>query len=249
MALSLRKGDEADDEGQTSEISNPYFAAQRKWNYYLDAIESGRRTWQIIAIGLLFITIAAVGGLVYLASLSKFVPYVVEVDQYGHAVAKGPIDPSAAHDTRIIRAAVASFVESARIVTPDRALQRKMVLDTYAKIAQGDAAFSRMNEWLNGKDKSNPFERAKSEIVSVEDIAVLQQSEQTWEVDWTETTRDYEGVPRKSEAGLPPRARMKALVTIYFVDHDGVMTDDEIARNPVMLRVKDFSWTLLGEAK
>ena len=43
--------------------------------------------WQILAILSLMITLAAVGGIIHIGSQSKFIPYVVQIDNLGEAVA------------------------------------------------------------------------------------------------------------------------------------------------------------------
>lgn len=55
-------------------------------------------------------------------------PYVVEVDKLGQTIAVSPVDRAKGVDQRVIHAAMASFIQSARMVTPDVALQRKPYL-------------------------------------------------------------------------------------------------------------------------
>ena len=106
------------------EVENPYLAARRTWNEHVGAVVSSRQTWQVVGILSLLIVLAAVGGLIHIGSQSKFVPYVVEVDKLGQAVAVAPAQRAAAVDQRVVHASVASFVSDARLVTPDVALQR-----------------------------------------------------------------------------------------------------------------------------
>ena len=132
--------------------------------------------------------------MIYIGSQSKFIPYVVEVDKLGQTLAVAPVDRAQGVDQRVIHAAVASFIQSARMVTPDVALQRKAIFAVYAMLSPDDPATAKMNEFLNGRPESSPFKRAEKEMVSTEIVSVIAQTPQTWQVDWTETVRDRQGI-------------------------------------------------------
>lgn len=70
-----------------AENENPYLAARRTWNDQSAANIASRQMWQLLGILSLMIALAGVGGMVYIGSQSKFVPYVVEVDKLGQATA------------------------------------------------------------------------------------------------------------------------------------------------------------------
>jgi hypothetical protein len=92
------------------ESENPYLAARRTWNEHVGGVVSSRQTWQVIGILSLLIALAGVGGIIHIGSQSKFVPYVVQVDRLGQAVAVAPADRAAPADARVIEASVASFI-------------------------------------------------------------------------------------------------------------------------------------------
>ena len=139
-------------------------------------------------------------------------------------------------DDRVLRAMLASFVADARMVTPDVAVQRKAVFRVYALLNQGDPAFLKMNEHMNGDDERNPFKRAAKEMVSVQIVSVLPQSAETWLVDWVEEIRDRQGAFLR-------RDNMRALLNIYIAPSSPKTTEEQILRNPLGLFVKDYSWT------
>ncbi|MEF8751882.1 MAG: conjugal transfer protein TrbF [Candidatus Accumulibacter necessarius] len=218
------------------ESENPYLAARRTWNDHVGGVVSSRQTWQVIGILSLLIALAGVGGIIHIGSQSKFVPYVVQVDRLGQAVAVAPADRAAPADARVIEASVASFVADARLVTPDVALQRKAVFRVYSMLAPNDPATARMNEWLNGAEESSPFKRAAKETVSIEIASVLPQTPETWQVDWVETSRDRQGILK----GQP--FRMRALVTVYVAEPTPSTSEEQVRNNPIGLYVRDFSW-------
>ena len=223
-------------EPRPPDADNPYLNARRSWNEHVGAVVASRQAWQLLAVLSLLVALAAVGGMVHVASQSRFVPYVVEVDKLGQPVAVAPAQQAAAADQRVVRAAVASFVGDARLVTPDIALQRKAVYRLYSMLAANDPATAKANEWLNGTDESSPLKRAARETVSTEIISALPQTADTWQVDWTETVRDRQGVLKA------PPFRMRALLTVYTVAATPQTTEEQLRNNPLGIYVRDFSW-------
>jgi type IV secretion system protein TrbF len=233
-SMVLKKEPTADGKGGHD---NPYLAARRTWNDLLAGVVSSRQTWQVFGILSLLIALAGVGGMIQIGSQSKFIPYVVEVDKLGQAVAVAPAQRAAPADVRVIQASVASFISDARLVTPDVALQRKAVFRVYALLAPNDPATARMNEWLGSSEEASPFKRAAKETVSIDIVTVLAQTPDTWQVDWVETTRDRQGVMK----GQP--VRLRALVTVYVVEPTPSTTEEQMRNNPIGIYVRDFSWT------
>lgn len=216
---------------------NPYLNARRTWNAHTGSAVSSAQMWQISGLLCLLIALAAVGGMTYIGAQSKFVPYLVPVDNLAQAGAPVVLDRAAPADPRVIHATVAAFISDARTVTPDIALQRKAVFRLYAHMAPNDAATTKMNEWLNGSADASPFKRAETETVSTEILSVLAQSPDSWQIDWTETTRDRTGGVKSGPT------RMRALVTVYAVPPTPQTTEEQIRDNPLRIFVRDFNWS------
>ena len=88
-----------------AEISkNPYLNAKRLWNEHGQGLLHATRMWQAVALISMMITLAAVGGAVYVAGQSKFVPYIIEVDKLGQNVAVAPAQKAAQVDQRVVHA-------------------------------------------------------------------------------------------------------------------------------------------------
>lgn len=219
------------------ENENPYLSARRSWNDHVGAEVAARQHWQIFGILLLLITLAAVGGMIHIGSQSKFVPYVIEVDKLGQPLAVAPAQEAKKADQRVVHAAVASFINDARLVTPDVALQRKAVFRLYSMLSVNDPATAKANDWLNGTEESSPFKRAGIETVNTEILSVLPQSPETWQVDWQETVRDRQGLVKEQPF------RMRALITVYIVPATPQTTEEQIRNNPLGIYVRDFSWS------
>lgn len=232
-----RAGCQLDGGRRPGEGGNPYLAARRTWNDHVGGVVASRQMAVLGGVLCLLIALASVGGMTYIGSQSKFVPMVVEVDKLGQHAAVRPLDRAQPADPRVVRASVAAWIADARLVTPDVALQRKAVFRVYAMLAPNDAATARMNEWLNGTDTSSPFRRAAIETVSIEVETTLQQTGETWQVDWIETTRDRQGVLK-----MPPQ-RWRALVTVYTVQATPETTEEQMRDNPLGIHVRDFTWS------
>ena len=224
---------------RSSGLENPYLSARRTWNEHVGSVVSSRQTWQVVGILSLLIALAGVGGVIHIGSQSKFIPYVVQVDKMGQTLAAGPVTAADKADPRIVHATVADFITSARMVTPDVALQRKAVFKVYSVLSPNDPATAKMNEWLNGNADASPFKRAAKEMVNIEITSVIPQSPDTWQVDWTETTRDRQGALK----GQP--VPMRALVTVYTAEPTSQTTDEQLRNNPMGIYVRDYSWSRL----
>lgn len=222
---------------RAGESDNPYLAARRTWNDHVGSVIASRQMAVLGGVLCLLIALAAVGGMTYIGSQSRFVPMVIQVDKLGQHAATMTADRAQPADPRVVRASVAAWIANARLVTPDVALQRKAVLEVYAMLAPNDAATAKMNEWLNGADTSSPFKRAANETVSIEIETVLQQTGETWQVDWVETTRDRQGVLKAAPQ------RWRALVTVYTVEATAETTEEQMRDNPLGIHVRDFTWS------
>lgn len=237
-AENERLNDEVIEGGRRAgENDNPYLNARRTWNDHMGSVAASRNLWQILAVLGFMIVLAAVGGVIVIGSQSKFIPYVVQVDKLGEAVAVSRADMARSADPRVIHASVAAFITDLRMVTPDIALQRRAVFRAYAMLSPNDPATTKTNAWLNGTETSNPFKRAATETVSIEIISVIPQTPETWQVDWKETTYDRQG-----HIAVPP-FKMRALLTIYSVESTANTTEQQIRNNPLGIYIHDYSWS------
>jgi len=77
-------------EPETETVQNPYLNAREIWNDRLAAVISSRQMWQVIAVLSFLVSIGSLAGILQIARQSKFIPYVVAVDQLGRAVSVAP---------------------------------------------------------------------------------------------------------------------------------------------------------------
>lgn len=213
---------------------NPYLDARREWNERYGTYIKERDTWRMVAIVSLCAVVISVFWIGYIGSQNKMVPYMVEVDKLGRAVASGPIQQAAMPNELVVKSQLARFISNLRSVTSDAKVQKSWLFEAYAMVNQADPAAGLIAQYYGGGQGPNsPFVRAQSELVEVEISTVLMQTAESWEVEWLETTRN-----RKGE--LISKVPMRALMQTYIAKPD---TLKGIYENPAGVYVKQFSWS------
>jgi type IV secretion system protein VirB5 len=213
---------------------HPYLDARRlRANAYLDLART-LTNYRLLAAALLLVDLVLTGALVWQSAQTRIVPYVVEIDRWGNAVAFGPADELADPDRALLVHEIARWVWSTRTVTRDPEVQRRLVLDAYAY--SGGRAVSLLNRWYRDDP---PFARAERETVSVRVASVLTLSaaERSWQVQWREVARDAAGGVRSEE-------RWQAVLSVEVDPPERV---EEVVTNPLGIRVVDFDWTRLPD--
>jgi type IV secretory pathway TrbF-like protein len=216
---------------------NPYLNAKRAWNFHTAGLMKSLQIWQLVSLGSLLITLAAIGGLITIGSQSKFIPLVFQQDASGNTLSVTRADRVGDASIDDYRAAAAHFIENIRMVSVDVALQKKAVFQVYSYLNQNDAALTKVQEFYSDKQHSNPFDRASHEIVNIEIRSVLQESDDTWQVDWVETVRNRDGTLKEKPA------QMKAIVTMYQDNELKDVSNESILKNPHLIYVRDFNWS------
>ena len=211
-------------------IHNPYLAARREWDERYGDLVTRARNWRTIAVLCTIIALIASGGMVWLSTKSRVVPFVVAIDHLGRPVASGIADQTSATDDRLKRASVLNWVENVRTVTTDGVAQRKAIDHVYAQIANGSHAQAFISDYYRSDP---PQKRAETETVAVEVNSVLPTSDRTYEVDWRETSRDLYGTVKSTD-------RWKGSFTIAL----DPPTDERLARiNPLGIYIIQASWS------
>jgi len=214
---------------EASSRSNPYLAARREWDERYGDLITRARNWRVMALLSGLIALTATTGIAWLSVRSHVVPFVVLVDNLGRSVASGIADQTEPGDDRLKRASIFNWVENLRLVTTDGVAQRKAVDRVYSQIASGSAAQTFISEFYR---KDPPFKRAQTTTVSVEVKSVLPTSDRTYEIEWSETTRDLYG-------GVKATDLWKGSLSIAV----NPPKDEREARiNPLGIYITDMSW-------
>lgn len=209
--------------------TNPYLEARREWNErYGDYIQQAHH-WRTMAIVSGLVALVSVIGVGYIASRSKIVPYVVEVDRVGEVAAVGPAERPAAVDSRVIKAYLARFVTDWRAVTIDRQAQKAAIDRIYSMLPRASIALSKVNDFFR---THNPFGRAANETVAVAVTNILPISEKTWQVEWQEVVRDARGAVQST-------VRMKVSILVGITPPT---EEKQILVNPLGVFITDLNW-------
>lgn len=223
---------------QEEASKSPYLDVQR---HYADRMKetAAMNTWlKVTVIVAMLITVAAVASAITTAARSKYIPYVITVDSHGVAIVSGVAQPITDLDDRIVTAALSAWITNVRTVTVDVNLLRRNLLSAYALINPLDGAKAKLDEFLSGReDVPDPYTRAQTELVNVKVTSIVALSENSYEIDWVETTRDRQG--KKIKPDMP----MRAVVTWYKGQEQ--QTPEGIMLNPMGVYIQDFSWTLI----
>ena len=115
-------------------------------------------------------------------------------------------------------------------MTTDGTAQRKAIDRVYACVASGSQAQAFISDYYRADP---PQKRAGSETVAVEIKSVLATSDQTYEVEWIETTRDLHGQVKATD-------RWKGAFTIAM----SPPTEERLVRvNPLGIYVTNAHWS------
>src|ERR1700757_5119156 len=102
-----------------SSKSNPYLNGRQEWNERYGEYIKQAQSWRLMALISGAVSVAAVLGAVWIGAQSKFIPYIVEVDKLGEAVAVAPAQQAQPEDPRIIESELSNWVYDARTVIAD----------------------------------------------------------------------------------------------------------------------------------
>ena len=207
----------------------PYIRARQEWDErFGDQIKS-RNNWRLAAFLSMATALVCVAGMVAIGYRSNTVPYVVALDDVGRAVPVIPAKQVAVKDVRLQEAVVARWVTNLRTVIADAVAQRRLVDEVYAETGQNSPASATITEFYS---KSSPFDLLTKETVDASVESIVQQSPKTYEVAWTEVTRDLYG-------NLMASHRYRASVSVVTQE----VTDARQALvNPLGLYVTNLTW-------
>lgn len=169
---------------------NPYLAARREWNERYGDLITRAQNWRTLAFVCATASVVLAIGMIAMATRSRVVPYIIAVDNIGRVVNTAPAENPTRPDEKLLRVAVADWVQAMRMVTSDPQAELRAIDRVYAMIGKGSAAQTFITEYYRA---NSPLERAATVTVNVDVRSVVASSENSFEVAWTETTRDLTG--------------------------------------------------------
>ena len=207
---------------------DPYLNARREWNERYGGYIARARNWRIAALGSIAVSMILAAGVIWLGSQSKVVPFVVEVDKLGQAVAVQRADRVVSADQHIIKAQLASWIVDVRTVSADPIAQKAALTRVYAMADAAGATI--LNDYY--RDNS-PFDAGRQRTIAVSIDAVLPISDTSYQVQWTEDARDLQGRRFKT-------THWQASIEVTL---DPPTDEAALLRNPLGIYVHSFTWT------
>jgi type IV secretion system protein VirB5 len=213
--------------GKVPEPETPYQRAAQVWDERIGSARVQARNWRFMAFGSLILSIGFAGALVWQSARGTVVPWVVQVDNLGHAQALAP----AAADYRPTDPQIAfhlgRFIEQVRALPADAIVVRQNWLRAYEFTTDRGAAA--LNDYARSND---PFTRVGRQQVAVEVSSIIRASPDSFRVAWTE--RHYEN------GQLSTTERWTAILTIVI---QSPRDAERLRANPLGIYVNAINWS------
>ena len=213
--------------GQTPEPETPYQRAGQLWDERIGSARVQARNWRLIAFGGLLLTTGLSAALVWQSMQSRVVPYVVEVDKLGQALAVAPADAQFNPSDPQIAWHLGRFITHIRARSLDAVLMRENWLSAYDFASERGAQF--LSEYARA---ANPFAEVGRHTVSVQVTSVVRASENSFRINWTEQA--YE------RGNLSGTSRWTAVVTVKL---QPPRSAELLRKNPLGLYVDAIDWS------
>jgi len=192
--------------------------------------------WRLASLALIGLHFFACCGLLYLGAQPKAVPHLVEVDKLGQPTYLGPLDKAALRgfkpSTTSLHYHLRRFIVDTREISSDPAVLKRNWLDAYKLVTSNGA--NQLNAYVHDH---NPFDQLHAQVrVSPQISVIVQITQETWQVDWTETTWDDHGNPTATAAW---RGTFHVLLRVPE-------NAEELTLNPLGLYIDELHWARLS---
>lgn len=212
-------------------LDTPYRRASQEWDRRMGATVVQARNWRLAAFSSFGLTLVSLVGVIYLGAQPKAVPHIVQVDKIGAPTYLGPAGQSA-RDYHVsdlsIKYHLRRWIEQTRSISFDTQIVQRNWNEAYQLVTQNSA-----NQLSAYAERLNPVQRATEQRVTVDVVATVQISKDTWQVDWAERTYD-------KRATLLSDLLWRGTFRIVFRTPEG---EEAIALNPLGLFIDEFHWS------
>lgn len=208
----------------------PYQRASQVWDNRIGSAYAHARNWRLMAFVLAGISCIFAAGFVYEATRTKIAAYYVPVSEIGRpgkvVLANNSYTPTNAAITYFL----SNWVRATFSRPLDPIVMRENMVRSFA-VLRGKAATT-MTDWANQDNLMKDLGRV-ARTVTVD--AILQRTDQTWEVDWTETTF--------TDGARSGAARFTGLLSVEAVPPTN---QAELLANPLGLHLNSITWSREG---
>lgn len=219
-------------------IETRYMRARQEWDTRMGDSIVRARNWRFVAFVSLLGMMLSIGGIIYLGSKPKSVPYVIEINTLGDATFRGElgIEASSFRPTdKHVQYQLRHFVQALRSVSSDGHVTEQLWREAMSMCT---GRCGRMLDNYVNENGGNPMKRMLKENVTVDVTAAVPLSGgNAWQIDWREKTWDTTG-----------RLEREALWRgIFQVQIRPPASLDDMRANPLGLFVDEFNWDEVGQ--
>ncbi|NTW83968.1 MAG: type IV secretion system protein [Chlorobiaceae bacterium] len=211
-------------------LDTPYKRASQEWDMRIGDAVIQAKNWRLATLTiLLFVAFPSVCGMIYLGSLPKMVPHIVEVAQDGGAYYRGvagqqwgqykPSDPS-------IKYHLHRFIMDTRMISSDAGVIKANWLDAFKLVSPKGA--NMLSAYVQ---KNDPFIRSSRERVGIDFLSMVRISEDSWQVDWKESQWGIMGEPLGE-------TNWRGIFKIILKQPE---TEKDLVSNPIGLYVDEYN--------
>jgi type IV secretory pathway TrbF-like protein len=215
--------------------TDPYIQKRKEYDEITHNINASKRNWQVIAYIVSVALILSIGCNYYTVSRAHVIPYIVQVDDLGRAIATTEGKESSVTDEKFIKAFVYQYIDNARSIVSDPDSLTKNIGLVYSESIKS-VQINFLDPFYKDDD---PFVYAqKKGTRHIEPIIFLREGENTYSVEWREIDRDYENQ-------VLGESHYKALVSVVQIPNTSEDKYRENPLNPFGFYVTSLSWAKL----
>ena len=216
-------------------LDTPYKRAKQEWDERIGDAVVQAKNWRLATFAvLLFIAMPAIAGLIYVGTLPKEVPHIIEVARDGSASYRGAIGKSWSEFTpsaASIKYHLQRFVQATRTISSDKAVIKRSWFDAYKLVTPTGSNI--LNTYVRQQD---PFLRADTERVSVDVLSMVPISSESWQVDWKESSWGVHGE-------LLGESYWRGIFRVVFREPKN---EEQMIANPIGLYIDEFHWSRIN---
>lgn len=216
-------------------VDTPFKRAAQEWDKRMGNALVQAKNWRMaVFITYLAIVLPLIFGCIYLGSLPKIEPHVIDVLPDGSAIYRGPVGKSWERYTppkQTIKFQLHRFLSDTRSISSDLAVVKKNWFDAYNLLTP--KAATTLSTYAND---NSPFERAKTQRVSIEVTATVATSADSWQVDWTEIIWGPKGNVIDTEY-------WRASLRVAMIKPN---SDADLIKNPLGIYIDEFHWSRIN---
>lgn len=204
----------------------PYRRAQAEWDARMGSAVLSAASWRRVAFAALVLAAGLAVALTVVALQQRTFVHVVEVAPEGQVLSVRTNAGAWTPDTAQTAYFIGAFVRQVRARPTDAVVLRENWLTAY-KFVTPEAA-TKLSAMARADD---PFKAVGTAARTVHIRSIVQRTDTSWQVSWTE-----------EETGPVPTAK-GSYTGLFSVSHVPPKRADDVAVNPLGLYITDFSWS------